>query len=139
MEKTAMGERIHVTDANLDQGFKINLPVIVIFGRHADPAEWLPRSLTRRQQDGKLVVAKVNTDESSNGLQNIACRHPTMLFIADGKVMQTQVGALPEAMRSRSEQFLEKVAGELSVILPSESCLASKYAQFRQSQCAYIF
>jgi hypothetical protein len=34
-----------------------------------------------------------------------------MLFISDGKVVQTQVGALPEAMLKQIvEQFLEKVA-----------------------------
>ena len=46
---------------------------------------------------GKLLVAKVNTDDHSQwagqyGVQGI----PTMLFVAGGKVVHQQVGALPE-------------------------------------------
>jgi thiol-disulfide isomerase/thioredoxin len=46
---------------------------------------------------GKVVVAKVNTDENSEwaskyGVQGI----PTLLFVHGGKVIHRQVGALPE-------------------------------------------
>jgi thioredoxin 1 len=57
------------------------------------------------------VVAKVNTDEHQQwamryGVQGI----PTMLFVANGKVVNTQVGALPEAaLRSQVEQFLNTI------------------------------
>jgi thioredoxin 1 len=60
---------------------------------------------------GKLIVAKVNTDENPEwamrfGVQGI----PTMLFIANGKVIHRQVGALPEGMlREILDQFLEVV------------------------------
>ena len=65
-----------------------------------------------REQDGKLVVAKVNTDENPEwamkyGVQGI----PTMLFIANGKVVHKQVGAMPEGMlRQVLDTFLERVA-----------------------------
>ena len=65
-----------------------------------------------KEQAGKLIVAKVNTDENSEwamkyGVQGI----PTMLFIANGKVVQKQVGALPEPMlRQTLEKFLTSVA-----------------------------
>jgi thioredoxin 1 len=65
-----------------------------------------------KEQDGKLLVAKVNTDENNQwamkyGVQGI----PTMLFISDGKVVHTQVGALPEAnLRDLVGKFLEVVA-----------------------------
>ncbi len=58
---------------------------------------------------GKLVVAKVNTDEHSEwaikyGVQGI----PTMLLVYDGKIVNRQVGALPEPMlREVIDQFLE--------------------------------
>jgi len=64
-----------------------------------------------RDYAGKLIVAKVNTDEDSEyalkyGVQGI----PTMLFIADGKVVHRQVGALPESsIREAVDQFLEVV------------------------------
>jgi len=57
---------------------------------------------------GKVVVAKVNTDNDSEwankfGVQGI----PTMLFMANGKVIHQQVGALPEPMlRTVLDQFL---------------------------------
>ena len=57
---------------------------------------------------GKVIVAKVNTDNDSEwankfGVQGI----PTMLFMADGKVIHQQVGALPEPMlRTVLDQFL---------------------------------
>ena len=61
-----------------------------------------------REKAGKLVVAKVNTDENQEwaikyGVQGI----PTMLFVANGQVVHQQVGALPEPMlRKVLDQFL---------------------------------
>ena len=61
-----------------------------------------------KEQAGKLVVAKVNTDENQEwaikyGVQGI----PTMLFVANGQVLHQQVGALPEPMlRKVLDQFL---------------------------------
>jgi thioredoxin 1 len=65
-----------------------------------------------KEQAGKLIVAKVNTDENPNyasqyGVQGI----PTMLFIFGGKIVHQQVGALPERMlREAVGQFLEVTA-----------------------------
>ncbi len=62
---------------------------------------------------GKLIVAKVNTDENNEwagkyGVQGI----PTMLFISGGKIVHRQVGAMPETMlREAVNQFME-VVGE---------------------------
>jgi thioredoxin 1 len=60
---------------------------------------------------GELIVAKVNTDENPQwameyGVQGI----PTMMFVYDGKIVNRQVGALPEPMlREVLDQFLEVV------------------------------
>ncbi len=62
-----------------------------------------------KEYDGKVVVAKVNTDENPEwmmkyGIQGI----PTMLFVANGKIVHRQVGALPERMlRDIVTQFME--------------------------------
>jgi len=62
--------------------------------------------------DGKLIIAKVNTDENPEwatkfGVQGI----PTMLFVYGGKVVHRQVGALPERMlREVVTQFMEVTA-----------------------------
>jgi thioredoxin 1 len=64
-----------------------------------------------KEYEGKLLVAKVNTDENPEwatkfGVQGI----PTMLLVSDGKVIHRQVGALPEPMlRDVVTQFLEVV------------------------------
>ncbi len=52
-----------------------------------------------KENAGKLLVAKVNTDENQEwagkyGVQGI----PTMLMLKDGKIVHRQVGALPEPM-----------------------------------------
>jgi len=60
---------------------------------------------------GKLVVAKVNTDDDQEwaGKYNVQ-GIPTMLFVANGKIVHRQVGALPEKMlREVVGQFLEVV------------------------------
>ena len=65
-----------------------------------------------KEYEGKILVAKVNTDENPEwmmkyGIQGI----PTMLFVANGKIVHRQVGALPERMlRDAVTQFMEVVS-----------------------------
>jgi len=65
----------------------------------------------------KLIVAKVNTDENQQWASNYHVEGiPTMLMIADGKVVHRQVGALPEPMlREVVDQFLEVVNSQKKV------------------------
>jgi thioredoxin 1 len=64
-----------------------------------------------KENAGKLLVAKVNTDENPEwatkfGVQGI----PTMLFVANGKIVHRQVGALPEpVLRDVVAQFMDVV------------------------------
>jgi thioredoxin 1 len=104
---------IHVTDAEFDKlVLKSELPVVVDFwAPWCGPCRMVAPSLDKiaKEQAGKLVIAKVNTDEHAQwamkyGVQGI----PTMLFIANGKVVRKQVGALPEAMlRKMINEFVE--------------------------------
>jgi len=65
-----------------------------------------------KENAGKVIVAKVNTDENPEwamkyGVQGI----PTMLFIAGGKIVHRQMGALPEpVLRTIVTQFLEVIS-----------------------------
>jgi len=63
------------------------------------------------EKEGKLIVAKVNTDEDYEWAQKYGVQGiPTMLFIANGKVVHRQVGALPEpVLRQAVEAFLESL------------------------------
>ena len=107
-----MNEPLHVTDAAFEKAvLKSSLPVIVDFwAPWCGPCKMVAPILDKiaKEQAGKLIVAKVNTDENSEwamkyGVQGI----PTMLFIANGKVVKTQVGAMPEpVLRQMVDKFL---------------------------------
>lgn len=108
-------EPIHVTDAAFEQTvLKSEIPVIVDFwAPWCGPCKMVAPTLDKlaKEYAGKLLVAKVNTDENPEwamkyGVQGI----PTMLFVAGGKLIHRQVGALPERMlRDVLAQFMEVV------------------------------
>src|SRR5512138_1361012 len=107
---------VHVTDAEFENVvLKSSLPVVVDFwAPWCGPCKMVAPMLEKiaKEQAGKLVVAKVNTDENPEwamkyGVQGI----PTMLFIVAGKIVHKQVGALPEPLlRQVVEKFLTAVA-----------------------------
>lgn len=110
-----ISEPIHVTDAAFEKTIlQSTIPVIVDFwAPWCGPCKMVAPVLDKiaKEYSGKLLVAKVNTDEnpewaSKYGIQGI----PTMLFFANGKIIHRQVGALPEPMlREVVGQFLEVV------------------------------
>jgi thioredoxin 1 len=106
-------EPIHVTDSAFEKTvLNSQLPVIVDFwAPWCTPCKMVAPILDTlaKEYAGKVVIAKVDTDENHEwagkyGVQGI----PTMLFIAGGKVVHRQVGALPERMlRDVVSQFME--------------------------------
>jgi thioredoxin 1 len=109
----ATGEPIHVTDAEFDKVvLKNSLPVIVDFwAPWCGPCRMVAPILDKlaKEYDGKLVIAKVNTDENQEYAYKYSVQGiPTMLMISGGKVLHTQVGALSEGMlKEVINQFLE--------------------------------
>jgi thioredoxin 1 len=103
---------IHVTDAEFEKlVLQSKLPVVVDFwAPWCGPCRMVAPVLDKiaKEQADKLVIAKVNTDENPEwamkfGVQGI----PTMLFIAKGKLIHQQVGALPEpVLRQLMTQFM---------------------------------
>ncbi len=112
-------EPIHVTDAAFEKTvLQSELPVVVDFwAPWCGPCRMVEPILKKiaEEYSGKLIVAKVNTDENPEwamkfGVQGI----PTMLFVADGNVVHRQVGAVPEPyLRDMVDEFLN-AAGESS-------------------------
>lgn len=107
-----MSEPIHITDAEFEKKV-INsaTPVIVDFwAPWCNPCKMIAPTLDKlaKEYDGKLTVAKINTDENQEwmmkyGIQGI----PTILFFSEGKLVHRHVGALPERMlRDVVTQFM---------------------------------
>ncbi len=111
-----VSEPVHVTDATFEKTIlQSGIPVIVDFwAPWCMPCKSVAPVLEKlaKEHSGKLLVAKVNTDENPEwamkyGVQGI----PTMLFVANGKIVHRQVGALPENMlRDIFTQFIDVVA-----------------------------
>jgi len=114
-----MDEPIHVSDENFEKAIlKSDVPVIVDFwAPWCGPCKMVAPILEKlaKEYKDKLVIAKVNTDENPEwagryGVQGI----PTMLFVAGGKILHRQVGAVPEGvLRETLTEFLD-VASEMS-------------------------
>jgi thioredoxin 1 len=110
-----MNEPLHITDAEFEEKvLKADVPVIVDFwAPWCGPCRMIAPILDKvaKAHDGKLLVAKVNTDENVEWAQKYNVRGiPTMLFVNKGEIIHQQVGALPEGMMMDAvNQFLESV------------------------------
>lgn len=108
---------IHVNDDAFEKTvLKSTTPVIVDFwAPWCGPCKMVAPTLEKiaKEYSGKVIVAKVNTDENPDWAQRYGVQGiPTMLFISGGKIIHRQVGALPEKMLKEAVlQFLE-VAGK---------------------------
>ena len=94
---------IHVTDDDFEMAvLQSSVPVIVDFwAPWCAPCRMVAPILEDIAKDyaGKVVVAKVNTDENPNWAIRYGVRGiPTMLFIKNGQEVDRQVGAVPKQM-----------------------------------------
>jgi thioredoxin 1 len=113
-------EPIHVTDAAFEKTvLQSPVPVVVDFwAPWCGPCKMIAPVLEKMAKEyaGKLIVAKVNTDEnqqwaSQYGVQGI----PTLLFVANGKVLHTMVGFRGEALlRTTVAQFVDVATQSLA-------------------------
>lgn len=106
-----MSNPIAVSDAEFENTvLQSDVPVIVDFwAPWCTPCKMIAPILENLAQeyDGKLMVAKVNTDENPEwamryGVQGI----PTLFFISRGKAVDQQVGVAPAHVLKRKADAL---------------------------------
>lgn len=113
-------EPIHVTDSAFEKTvLQSKLPVLVDFwAPWCGPCKMVAPTLDKlaKENAGSLLVTKVNTDENPEWAMKYQVQGiPTMLFVADGKVVHRQVGALPEPMlREVVTEFMNVVQSSRS-------------------------
>jgi thioredoxin 1 len=111
-----MSQPMHVTDDAFETSvLKSATPVIVDFwAPWCGPCRQVAPSLEKiaTDYDGKVIVAKVNTDENPHWMEEYQISGiPTMLFVADGKIVYRQVGAVPFGhLKNLVDKFLEVVS-----------------------------
>lgn len=110
-------EPINVNDAAFEKVvLQSDIPVIVDFwAPWCGPCRMVAPILEKiaKEYEGKVLVAKVNVDENQQwagkyGVQSI----PTMLFVVDGKIAHSQIGALPENLLRATLDQVMAVASE---------------------------
>lgn len=110
-----VGEPVNVTDEAFEKAvLQSTTPVIVDFwAPWCGPCRMVSPILEKfaAEYQGRLIVAKVNTDDNPQWAGQFDVRGiPTMLFVAGGRVVHKQVGALPEPyLRDIVEEFLGAV------------------------------
>lgn len=119
-----MDEPVHVTDSAFEKTvLQSKIPVVVDFwAPWCGPCRMVAPTLEKlaKENAGKLLIAKVNTDENPEWASKFQVQGiPTMLFVAEGKVVHRQVGALPEPM-------LRDVVGEFMNVVNNAKANAAQ-------------
>jgi thioredoxin 1 len=110
-----MSEPIHVTDAEFnDKVLQSPLPVIVDFwAAWCSPCRAIAPALERIavEQDGRLIVVKVDVDENPMYSQQFGVQGiPTLVLVHKGQEVDRIVGALPEAkLKQAVADFLAEI------------------------------
>ncbi len=110
-----MNEPIHVNDNAFEKAvLNSPLPVLVDFwAPWCAPCRLVAPVLDKiaKEYAGKMVVAKVNTDENTKwAVQYGVSGIPTMLFISGGQVVNQQVGALSyNQLKLAVDRFLSEI------------------------------
>lgn len=109
-----MKNLINVTDDEFQKKvLESDLPVVVDFwAPWCGPCRMIAPVLEEvaKENEGKVMIAKVNTDENPEWAMNFGVQGiPTLLFISGGEVRDQQVGAGPApALKSRVVAFLDE-------------------------------
>jgi thioredoxin 1 len=100
-ENNAMNEPIHVNDGTFEKAIlQSPLPVLVDFwAPWCGPCRMVAPVLEKlaKEYEGKLIVAKVNTDENPDIAQKYGISSiPTLIIFKNGEEVERMVGVQPE-------------------------------------------
>ncbi len=107
-----MSTPMHVTETDFEEKvLRATMPVVVDFwAPWCGPCRMIAPALEKLalEFNGRLAVAKVNTDESQSLAETYNVRGiPTLIYFREGKPVTRQMGALPEAtLRDSFESFV---------------------------------
>lgn len=106
------GEPVTVTDADFEETVaKFPKVVVDCWAPWCGPCRMLSPTIDAiaRNQKGKVVFAKLNTDDNFETASKFrVVSIPTLLFFRDGKLVDKMIGAAP---RSMVEQAINKTLG----------------------------
>ena len=100
-KENEMSEVVHATDASFEsEVLQSGLPVVLDFwAPWCGPCKMIAPILDdiATELDGKVKVVKINVDENQQVAAKFGVRSiPTLVIFNEGKVVATQVGALPK-------------------------------------------